>query len=82
MPCIYIHAPIDGEPATAGEENEGFAAPSNRAAGRAFTAVVFRRFGSQGTGLRLHYRDEYYDAYLRDPNGDKLHVGHRGICDL
>jgi len=29
-------------------------------------------------GLRPHYAADYYGAYLRDPEGNKLHVVHRG----
>jgi len=29
-------------------------------------------------GQRSHYGDGYYGAYLRDPDGNKVHIAHRG----
>jgi hypothetical protein len=29
-------------------------------------------------GLRTRYAPDYYGAYVRDPEGNKLHVVHRG----
>jgi len=29
-------------------------------------------------GPRLHYGEGYYAAYLRDPDGTKVHIVHRG----
>jgi hypothetical protein len=33
--------------------------------------------GMQGPGPRPHYGDGYYGAYLRDPDGNKIHIVHR-----
>ncbi|MFK4823102.1 hypothetical protein ACI0FS_23530 [Ochrobactrum quorumnocens] len=31
-----------------------------------------------GPGPRPHYGDGYFGAYLRDPDGNKIHLVHRG----
>ncbi|MDJ0615129.1 MAG: VOC family protein [Rhizobiaceae bacterium] len=74
MPTIYLYIPEDGRPATWGNGTH-----------IAFTAETrdivdqFHRnaLASGGTcagepGLRPHYSENYYAAYVRDPDGNKL----------
>jgi hypothetical protein len=32
--------------------------------------------------MRPHYGDGYFGAYLRDPDGNKVHIVHRGDLPL
>ena len=83
MPRFYIYTPFDGAPATAGNGTMvAFEAPSNAAVDRAYGAGLSSGGSDAGEpGPRLHYGEGYYGAYLRDPDGSKVHVVHRGICD-
>lgn len=70
----WIMHPFDGGPATVGNGTHvAFLAP-DRAAVRAFHEAALAHGGSDegGPGLRPHYHRNYYAAYVRDPDGNKL----------
>ncbi len=73
-PKLFIGPAFDGAPAKAGNGNHAaFLAPS-RAAVDAFHAAALAHGGTDegAPGLRPHYHPNYYGAYVRDPEGNKL----------
>ncbi|MDO9500522.1 VOC family protein [Falsiroseomonas sp.] len=73
-PQFWLMRPIDGGPATAGNgATLAFEAP-DRATVRAVHAAGLAQGGAEegSPGLRPHYHADYYGAYLRDPDGNKL----------
>ena len=80
LPRFYVYVPWDGEPARAGNGcMVAFAAPSREAVQAAHAAGLHAGGTDEGMpGPRPHYGDGYYGAYLRDPDGNKVHVVHRG----
>ena len=77
---VYLLRPFDGgDPSPGNGWHAAFLAPS-RAHVDAFFATALERGGtSEGEpGLRPHYHENYYGAYVRDPEGNKLQaVCHR-----
>lgn len=76
---LWIVKPFDGRPASVGNGSmPAFSAPS-RAAVDAFHAAGLAAGGSDegAPGLR-RYGPNFYAAYLRDPDGNKLSA----VCDL
>ncbi len=74
VPVFYAHLPFDGLPATWGNGTHvAFLAP-NRAAVISFHAAALSAGGSDegGPGPRPHYSPNYYGAYVRDPDGNKI----------
>jgi len=74
MPTIYLYPPVDGRPATWGNGTHVAFVADTRAAVDAFHALALERGGMSegGPGLRPHYGANYYAAYVRDPDGNKL----------
>jgi catechol 2,3-dioxygenase-like lactoylglutathione lyase family enzyme len=74
MPTIYLYTPEDGRPATWGNGTHIALVADTRAAVDAFHAAALRLGGrcEGAPGLRPHYGDTYYAAYVRDPDGNKL----------
>ena len=73
-PKLFIVKPFDGNPATSGNGTHiAFLAP-DRAAVDAFHATALANGGSDegAPGLRPYYHPNYYGAYVRDPDGNKL----------
>ena len=73
-PCFWVLPPFDGRPAERGNGwHCAFLAPS-RTAVDAFHAAALAAGGSDegAPGLRPQYTDNYYGAYVRDPDGNKL----------
>jgi len=71
---LFILAPFDRAPASPGNGvHLAFLAPS-RAAVDAFHAAALANGGSDEgpPGPRPHYHANYYGAYVRDPDGNKL----------
>jgi catechol 2,3-dioxygenase-like lactoylglutathione lyase family enzyme len=77
---FWVMTPFDGNRATAGNGNHvAFLAPS-RDAVRDFHQTALRCGGSDEgkPDLRPHYHENYYGAYVRDRDGNKLQaVCHR-----
>ena len=56
-----------------------FAAPSRTAVDTAYVAGLAMHGSCEGEpGPRPRYGDGYYGAYLRDPDGNKVHIVYRG----
>lgn len=76
---LWIMAPFDGKPATPGNGwHCAFVAPSTEAV-EAFHAAALAAGGTcEGApGIRANYAPNYYAAYVRDPEGNKLQAVHR-----
>lgn len=80
LPRFYVYSPFNGEPAKAGNGTmAAFLAPSEQAVDDAFSAALAQGGTDEGApGPRDHYGKGYYGAYLRDPDGNKVHVAYRG----
>jgi catechol 2,3-dioxygenase-like lactoylglutathione lyase family enzyme len=80
LPRFYVYRPFDGEPARSGNgAMVAFLAPSERAVDQAFAAALARGGSDEGQpGRRDRYGKGYYGAYLRDPEGNKVHIAYRG----
>ncbi|WP_430473732.1 VOC family protein [Thalassospira lucentensis] len=74
MPTIYIYTPEDGRPATWGNGTHVAFNVDTRKQVDAFHAAALAHGGMDAgkPGLRAHYGPNYYAAYVRDPDGNKL----------
>jgi catechol 2,3-dioxygenase-like lactoylglutathione lyase family enzyme len=73
-PAFWIQTPINGEPAGAGNgAHVAFTAPT-RAAVDAFYRAALEQGGADDgpPGLRPTYHPDYYGAFVRDPDGNKI----------
>ena len=79
--ALWVCKPFDGKPATPG--NGAMVALSARTwlEVQVFHATALAHGGtSEGEpGLRLHYAPDFYAAYVRDPDGNKIAVVCRGF---
>jgi catechol 2,3-dioxygenase-like lactoylglutathione lyase family enzyme len=76
---IWITLPFDGKPATVGNGSmPAFVAPSQDAV-RAFHRAALAAGGADegAPGLRPH-GPQFFAAYVRDPDGNKLSAVHEG----
>ncbi len=80
LPRFYTYIPYDGGAASAGNGSMiAFLAPTQRAVDTAYAAAMAAGGVCEGApGERVHYAPRYYGAYVRDPDGNKLHIVHRG----
>jgi catechol 2,3-dioxygenase-like lactoylglutathione lyase family enzyme len=80
LPRFYIYEPFNGEPPSAGNGSmTAFLAPSAEAVVVAHGAGLSARGVCCGPpGARPNYGNGYFGAYLFDPDGNKIHVVHRG----
>lgn len=80
LPRFYAYIPFDSRPASAGNGSMvAFLAPSPEAVTTAYAAGIAAGGSDEGApGPRPHYGDGYFGAYLRDPDGNKVHIVHRG----
>lgn len=80
LPRFYVYMPFDGLPATKGNGSMvAFLAPSAAAVDAAYAGGIAAQGADDGPpGPRPRYGDGYYGAYLRDPDGNKIHIVHRG----
>ena len=79
-PKVFIVRPFDGKPALAGNGVHVAFGVADRATVDAFHQAALSHGGTcEGPpGLRPHYHPNYYGAYVRDPDGNKLQaVCHR-----
>ncbi len=74
MPTIYLYPPEDGRPATWGNGTHIAFIAETKDAVHTFHETALRLGGSCAgkPGPRPHYGDNYYAAYVRDPDGNKL----------
>jgi len=82
-PTFDVQAPFDGAPPSPGNGGMvAFLAPSRAAVDAAHAAALAHGGTDEGApGPRPHYAPDYYGAYMRDPEGNKLHVVHRAAPD-
>lgn len=79
-PKVFIVPPFDGKPARSGNGVHVAFLVQERATVDAFHAAALANGGSDegAPGPRPHYHKNYYGAYVRDPDGNKLQaVCHR-----
>ena len=79
-PKLFVGPPFDGKPATNGNGTHVAFIAQSRAAVDAFYKAAMTNGGSDEgpPGLRPHYHPNYYGAYVRDPDGNKIQaVCHR-----
>jgi catechol 2,3-dioxygenase-like lactoylglutathione lyase family enzyme len=78
-PTFDVQEPVDGQAPSAGNGNMvAFLAPSHEAVDRAHaTALALGGTDEGAPGPRPQYAPDYYGAYMRDPEGNKLHVVYR-----
>lgn len=71
---FFIQLPFNGLPATWGNGTQvSFMAPTPAAVDAAWRAALDRGGADEGApGLREHYGPDYYGAYCRDIEGNKL----------
>ncbi|MBY5869081.1 VOC family protein [Rhizobium leguminosarum] len=74
MPTVYIYTPEDGRPATWGNGTHVAFIADTRVQVNLFHQEAVKLGGmSEGApGPRPHYGANYYAAYVRDPDGNKL----------
>jgi catechol 2,3-dioxygenase-like lactoylglutathione lyase family enzyme len=75
-PLFLIGAPFNGEAATSGNgQMIALMASSRVVVDQCYAAALDAGGTSEGApGLRPHYHPNYYGAYFRDPDGNKLCV--------
>jgi len=80
LPRFYVYMPFDGQAAGVGNGSMvAFIAPSPDAVIAAHAAGIRAGGRDEGApGSRPHYGDGYFGGYLRDPEGNKVHIVHRG----
>ncbi|CAN0415801.1 unnamed protein product, partial [Discosporangium mesarthrocarpum] len=71
---FFIMNPFDGNPASTGNGAHAAFVAESRADVDAFHAAALAAGGTDegAPGLRPHYHEDYYAAYVRDPDGNKL----------
>jgi catechol 2,3-dioxygenase-like lactoylglutathione lyase family enzyme len=76
QPMLFITRPFNGQAATPGNgQMTALLAPSRAAVDRCYAAALAFFGADEGApGLRPHYHPDYYGAYFRDPDGNKLCV--------
>jgi len=72
--AFSVTAPLDGEPANAGNGSHIAFAAEDRAMVDRFHDAALRNGGSSDgpPGIRREYDDHYYGAFVRDPDGNKI----------
>lgn len=80
FPRFYVCLPFDGRAASTGNGSMvAFVAASRDAVDAAYAAGLAAGGSDEGPpGPRPQYSPTYYGAYLRDPDGNKVHVVNRG----
>jgi catechol 2,3-dioxygenase-like lactoylglutathione lyase family enzyme len=78
--AFWVGIPFDQQPATAGNGSMVAFRARRRHQVELFHAAALAHGGScEGPpGLRLHYSPDFYAAYVRDPDGNKLAAVCRG----
>ncbi len=78
-PKFFVVIPFDDASASNGNGTMvAFNAPSKLSIDEAYSAAMAAGGSSEGDpGERAHYGKGYYGAYLRDPDGNKLHLAYK-----
>jgi catechol 2,3-dioxygenase-like lactoylglutathione lyase family enzyme len=73
-PYFWIQFPINGQPASMGNGVHVAFASRSRAAVDAFYLAALEHGGIEDgrPGLRTEYHPDYYGAFVRDPDGNKI----------
>lgn len=73
-PQLWIVQPLDRKTATAGNGiTIGLDAPDRASVDAAYAAAMAAGGKDEGKpGIRAHYHPNYYGAYVRDPDGNKV----------
>ena len=81
LPRFYAYLPFNGEPCSHGNGSMvAFLAPSINAMEQSYADAIRQGGKDAGApGQRQHYGPGYVGAYLRDPDGNKVHVVHRPV---
>lgn len=81
---LFVGTPLNGRGATPGNGVMcAFTAPSAESVRRAYAAALAHGGTDEGApGPRPIYTPDYYGAYVRDPEGNKLHAVWRGDLSL
>ena len=79
--ALWVGLPFDGRPATVSNgAMVALRAASWRQVDDFHSAALAAGGSSEGApGLRLHYGPDFYAAYVRDPDGNKLAIVCRGF---
>jgi catechol 2,3-dioxygenase-like lactoylglutathione lyase family enzyme len=82
--AFWIGTPFDGEPASVGNGSMvAFGAPTWSAVDDFHAAALLHGGECDGApGLRLRYAPDFYAAYVRDPDGNKIAAVCRGLTGL
>jgi len=77
---FFIVAPFNDKPATVGNGSMiAFIAANQQQVVQCYQGGMDNGGTDEGPpGNRPQYTDGYYGAYLRDPDGNKVHIVHRG----
>lgn len=80
--AFWIGTPFNQQPASTGNGSMvAFSARSLQAVDEFYKAALAHGGLSEGApGLRLHYAPDFYAAYVRDPDGNKLCAVCRGAA--
>jgi catechol 2,3-dioxygenase-like lactoylglutathione lyase family enzyme len=81
--ALWVCQPFNGQPATVGNGTMVAFRASSWKQVQAFHAAALESGGtSEGApGLRPHYDPDFYAAYVRDPDGNKLAAVCRGFTE-
>lgn len=71
-PLVWINQPFDGNPATIGNGSMPAFHAATRAAVDAFHKAALAHGGRDEGAPGLRYDPNFYSAYVRDPDGNKL----------
>ncbi|MDX2238649.1 MAG: VOC family protein [Hyphomonadaceae bacterium] len=74
FPSFWIQLPINGQPASMGNGvHIAFTAPSRAAVDAFYLAAIEQGGADDGQpGLRTEYHPDYYGAFVRDPDRNKV----------
>jgi catechol 2,3-dioxygenase-like lactoylglutathione lyase family enzyme len=74
QPALFLGRPFDGNPASIGNGMMIALKADSRAQVRDFHATALAHGGSDegAPGIREQYAPDFYAAYVRDPDGNKL----------
>jgi catechol 2,3-dioxygenase-like lactoylglutathione lyase family enzyme len=80
LPRFYVYEPFDGNVASVGNGSMvAFLAPTIESVNLAYKSGIANGGVNEGEpGPRSNYGSGYYGAYLRDPDGNKIHIAFRG----